>query len=146
MKTSLSLSFDGENNLSRCFSVEQHGRLVSCSPDRIGTNRRRESWHPDVRHGANLCRVQQPKENITMRSTITALIVAAGLGFAASAQAAPAPVASGQGLADSPIVHVQSRMERRMMRNRMERRMMRRGMERRMMRNRTERRMMRRGM
>jgi hypothetical protein len=68
-----------------------------------------------------------------MRTTITALIVAAGLGLAASAQAAPVAASKDLGAAgNDAIVHVQmSPMERRMM----ERRMMRRHMERRMMRH-----------
>jgi len=73
-----------------------------------------------------------------MRTTITALIVAAGLGLAASAQAAPVAASKDLGAASiDAIVHVQmTPMERRMMERRMmERRMMRRHMERRMMRH-----------
>lgn len=70
-----------------------------------------------------------------IRSTISALIVAAGLGLAASSvQAAPVASGLGRGVADAPIVNVQYG-ERRMMRHRMERRMMRhRAMRRGMMR------------
>ena len=56
-----------------------------------------------------------------MRTTITALIVAAGLGFAASAQAAPVAASKDLGAASNDaIVHVQmTPMERRMMERRM---------------------------
>jgi hypothetical protein len=89
-------------------------------------------------------------ENKKMRSTLSALVIAAGLiGFGASAQAAPAAAIPGV-LADTALVQVQlSPRERRMMRHhRMERRMMRRHrMDRRMMRHhRMERRMMHRRM
>jgi hypothetical protein len=88
------------------------------------------------------------RRNVTkekkMRTTITALIVAAGLGLAASAQAAPIAASKDLGAASNDaIVHVQmTPMERRMM----ERRMMRRHMEHRMMRREMRHRMMRREM
>jgi hypothetical protein len=70
-----------------------------------------------------------------MRSTFSALVVAAGLlGFGSAVQAAPAAPIAGLGT-ESPIAQVQMTMRERMiMRDRMERRMMRRQMERRMMR------------
>jgi hypothetical protein len=83
-----------------------------------------------------------------MRSTITALVLAAGLaGFAAGAQAAPVAASKDLGVGGTPMVQVQmDPMERRMMRRHMERRMMRRHMERRMMRREMRHRMMRREM
>ena len=81
-----------------------------------------------------------------MRSTLSALVIAAGLiGFGASAQAAPAAAPAGIAT-EVPAVQVQMRHERRMMRHRMERRMMRRHMERRMMHREMRHRMMRREM
>jgi hypothetical protein len=82
-----------------------------------------------------------------MRSTLSALVVAAGLvGFGSAAQAAPAAPVPGLAT-ESPVAQVQMTMRERMiMRDRMERRMMRRQMERRMMRRDMERRMMRRDM
>jgi hypothetical protein len=70
-----------------------------------------------------------------MRSTLSALVIAAGLvGFGASAQAAPAVAVPGFAT-EAPLVQVQmTRRERMIMRDRMERRMMRRQMERRMIR------------
>lgn len=69
-----------------------------------------------------------------MRSTLTAMVVAAGLlGFGAAAQAAPATALPGVA-AESPLVQAQMHGERRMHGRRMERRMMNhRRMERRMM-------------
>lgn len=74
-----------------------------------------------------------------MRSTLSALVVAAGiLGFGAAAQAAPLATSMQAGAsADSNVVHVQmDRMERhemrRHMRHRMERHEMRRHMHHRM--------------
>ena len=70
-----------------------------------------------------------------MRSTLSALVIAAGLvGFGASAQAAPAAPVSGL-VADSALVQVQmSPRERMIMRDRMERRMIRRQVQKRMIR------------
>ena len=57
-----------------------------------------------------------------MRSTLSALVIAAGLiGFGAGAQAAPAAPVSGIAT-EAPAVQVQMRSERRMMRHRMMRR------------------------
>ncbi len=62
-----------------------------------------------------------------MRSTLSALVIAAGLvGFGASAQAAPAAALPGIAT-ESPLVQVQlTPRERMRMRDRMERRMIRR--------------------
>lgn len=74
-----------------------------------------------------------------MRLTLSALVVAAGLGLAAGAQAAPVPAQLPGAASSTEVVPVQMhRMERRMMRrhmrHRMERRMMRRHVRHRMMR------------
>lgn len=77
-----------------------------------------------------------------IRSTLTALVVAAGmLGLGAAAQAAPAQ-SSALGASQSPLELAQmSRMERRMVRHRVERRMMKRQMKRRMIRRQVRRNM-----
>ena len=57
-----------------------------------------------------------------MRSTLSALVIAAGLvGFGASVQAAPAAAPAGVAT-EAPAIQVQMRGERRMMRHRMMRR------------------------
>jgi parvulin-like peptidyl-prolyl isomerase len=70
-----------------------------------------------------------------MRSTLSALVIAAGLvGFGASAQAAPAAALPGIAT-ESPLVQVQlTPRERMRMRDRMERRMIRRQVQKRMIR------------
>lgn len=78
-----------------------------------------------------------------MRSTLTALVVAAGvMGFGAAAQAAPVP-AGAPGAAPIELAQL-SPMERRMVRRRAERRMIERRVERRMIRRQVRRDMRRR--